>query len=167
MFTCKECGHSEMVHHMFAGCCHVKDCPCLGMDGRGPTCDPEMHAFAHNAFVERPEPKTELEWICRRHGTDPDTVDTVTILRLHDEGLGARTICRQLGLNRNIVRAVIHGARGKGPAAAPRTRPRQEDRERALAAGITPEEFQAERIEGGRARTIADLDLWIAERAAV
>lgn len=151
---------------MFVGCCHVENCPCLGVDGSGPYCDAEVHAAEHNALRELPTPKTPLEYQERLKGHTLTDGERADILRLHGEGLGSRSICRQLGINRNLVRGLIHEVHGPGPSVQERSRPRVEDRERALAAGITAEEFRAERTEGGRARTIESLNAWIAERAA-
>lgn len=156
-----------MTHQMFVGCCHVEGCPCLGMDGSGPYCEPALHTAEHGGIRERPAPRTDLERLERLKGHSLTENEKKRILRLHGEGVGSRSICRQLGINRNLVRAVIHEVHGPGPATHERTRPRDEDRERALAAGITAEEFRAERAEGGRARTIESLNAWIAERTAI
>ncbi len=34
MFTCRSCGHDDMVHRNFVGCCGHDGCPCTKMDGR-------------------------------------------------------------------------------------------------------------------------------------
>ena len=155
-----------MVHNMFAGCCMVDQCGCLGMDGSGPFCDPTLHAEQHNAFVPLPEPKTELERLERRYQHTLTAKDRRSIVSMKRADQGSRQISNALGIPRTLVREVIIQEFGKGPAATPRVRPRGDDRLRALAAGIAPEEFQAERGEGGRARTIDALNAWIAERAA-
>lgn len=166
MFTCRACGHEEMVHHMFVGCCHVAQCECLGIDGTGPFCTPMLHAAEHGHFTVLPEPKTQLERLERRHGRVVTAREREKIIAMKRLGHGSRHICGHLDLNRSLVREVIIEEFGKGPSSQPRTRPRQEERLRALEAGITPEEFQAERVEGGRARTIDALNAWIAERTA-
>ena len=166
MFTCRGCGHEEMVHHMFVGCCHVAGCGCLGIDGTGPFCTPILHSEEHNAFTLLPEPKTQLERLERGLGYIITPEDRAQIIAMKKEGHGSRYICGQLQLRRPLVRGVLVEEFGKGPATVARTRPRQEERQRALDAGITAEEFTAERVEGGRAWTIAALEEWIAERSA-
>jgi len=155
-----------MVHTNFAGCCHHAGCPCLGADGLGPYCEAETHATEHNTFTPRPEPRNELERLCRRKGVDYEKLDVKGVLKRNRRGESARDIARSMDLTSAIVREVLHANGIKGPAEQPRTRPRQEDRARALDAGISPEEFQAERGEGGRAQNIASLNAWIAERTA-
>lgn len=164
MFDCNACGHSEMVHTNFVGCCIVKGCACLGMDGRGPFCDPVTHAATHGAVTELPPPKTELERLERRKGITLTDQQKARILRMKDKGHGPKVIGRELGISRTIVRAVILEVHPKGPASTPRTRPRQEDWQRAMDAGITHQEYLAERGEGGRAHTIDALNAWTAER---
>lgn len=164
MFTCNSCGHEEMVHQMFVGCCLVASCPCLGVDGRGPFCTPLLHAAEHNSFTVRTDPASEFERLERHYRRDVSAEERERIIALKREGHGSRVICGLVNVPRPLVREVIIAEFGKGPATLPRTRPRQEDRERALAAGITAEQFQAERVEGGRSWTIAALDEWIAER---
>lgn len=155
-----------MVHDMFVGCCHVKGCLCLGMDGTGPFCTPILHAEEHGAFEVRPAPRTPLEAMERRHGRVVTSEERARIIALKRDGHGSRTICRRLDINRNLVREVIIEEFGKGPSAEPRMRPRRDDQRRAFDAGITHEEWVAERVEGGRAHTIDALNEWIAERAA-
>lgn len=166
MFTCSACGHTEMVHHMFVGCCHVADCPCLGMDGTRESCEPAVHAAEHNVFVPLPEPKDDIERLERRTGRTVTLKERRKIVKLKRAGHGSRDIARTVGVNRTLVIAIIHAALGKGPATQPRTRPRADDRQRALDAGITREEFAAERGEGGRAQTVDALNAWIVERSA-
>lgn len=168
MFTCRDaaCGHEDMVHDQFAGCCLVRDCTCRGMDGSGPFCTPEVHAAEHGHFTVRPEPKTELEYLERRYAQTVTPEQRARIIALKNQGDGHRTIMAAVDLARPIVRHIIQQEFGRGPGALPRTRPRQEDRQRALDAGITAEEFQAERVTGGRAHTINTLNVWIAERTA-
>ena len=166
MFECTACGHSEMVHVMFYGCCIVKGCACLGMDGRGPHCDPATHADLHDTLTELPPPRTELERLERIKGARVTDEQKNRILSMKAEGHGSKVIARVTGISRTVVRAVIHEVHPKGPATQPRTRPRQEDWQRAMDAGITNAEYLAERGEGGRARTIDALNDWIAERTA-
>lgn len=151
---------------MFVGCCHVDGCECLGIDGTGPFCTPILHTEEHNGIVLLPEPKSPLERFGRGLGCTVTAEDRDQIIALKKEGHGSRYISGQLQLRRPLVRGVLVEEFGKGPATVARTRPRQEERQRALDAGITPEEFRAERVEGGRARTIDALEEWIAERSA-
>lgn len=155
-----------MVHFNFAGCCLVSGCACRGCDGAGPFCDEATHADKHNYFTELPEPRSELERLERRHAHVVTELERQDIIRMKRAGEGSRAISGYLHIPRPIVREVIFETLGKGPAHTPRTRPRAEDRQRALDAGITVEEFRSERVEGGRAWTIDALNAWIAERAA-
>lgn len=44
-FTCTECGHDDMVHRNWHGCCGHQGCPCEGMDGLK-KCTQESHGEA-------------------------------------------------------------------------------------------------------------------------
>jgi hypothetical protein len=165
MGRCSACGHDDIVHYMFAGCCLVVGCPCLGADGLGPNCTPEAHA-GHGSFTPRPAPTTHLEYVERLNGRTVTVDERAVILAMKADGHGKRTIGRTLKMSPTLVSAVIREVHGAGPAAQPRTRPRAEHRQAALDAGITPEEFTAERRLGGRAATITALEQWVAERAS-
>ena len=163
MGRCSACGHDDIVHYMFAGCCLVVDCPCLGADGLGPNCTPEAHA-GHGSFTPRPEPSTHLEYLERMKGHTVTDDDRAVILAMKADGYGKRTIGGALKISPALVSAVIREVYPAGPAAQPRSRPRAEHRRAALDAGITAEEFAAERHPGGRAATITALEQWVAER---
>jgi hypothetical protein len=134
------------------------------MDGRGPFCEQDEHDAEHGTFRPLPPPKDHIEYLERLKGQKVSPDQRALISRLKRDGHGKRTIARQTGVHLTLVSALIQAEFGKGPGSHVRTRPRAEDRQRALDAGITPEEFLAERVEGGRAQTIALLDAWIAER---
>lgn len=165
MFDCSACGHSEMVHTMFVGCCIVRSCSCLGMDGTAERCTPEAHV-GHGQVTELPAPKTPLERLERLTGIEVTVRQRRKIIAMKHDGHGARTICGALSLPRKIVREVLIEEFGRGPAQTPRTRPRQEDWQRAMDAGIGHADYLAEREPGGRAETIDTLNAWIAEVAA-
>lgn len=95
---CSECGHDDMVHFMFAGCCGHAQCPCEG--------------------------NSTIESRCRksRHGEEcwwayPRTVDhradealTVKVIALHLSGFGTRRIASRLGIKRPLVQQTIRSS---------------------------------------------------------
>lgn len=164
MGRCSNCGHDDIVHYMFAGCCLVVDCSCLGADGLGPHCTPEAHVD-HGSFTPRPAPTTHLEYVELLNGRTVTVEERAVILAMKADGHGKRTIGRALSMSPALVSAVIREVHPAGPAAQPRSRPRAEHRRAALDAGITPEEWTAERRPGGRAENIAAAEAWTAARA--
>lgn len=94
MITCRECGHSDMVHFMWIGCCGHAQCPCEGLDG---------------SLYCRRERHDEQCWWAYPHERKPDVseAEVVSILALHLSGKGTRTIARNLGLKRPLVQRTI------------------------------------------------------------
>lgn len=66
MFSCRACGHDDMVHRNFSGCCGHQGCPCKGMDGNN-RC--ESHGDACWWAVPRtPATPENIRVELRRHG---------------------------------------------------------------------------------------------------
>lgn len=101
MFTCRACGHDDMVHVIFVGCCGHQYCPCTGMDGDDKCQKPE-HGDACWWAIPRPF-GPQLPPLDRAEADD--------IFALHDAGMGTKNIARSYGVRvkRPIIIQTIRG----------------------------------------------------------
>jgi len=93
---CSECGHDDMVHFMFTGCCGHMGCPCEGNSTTDSRCRKSRHG-------------EDCWWAIPRPPENPARVEArkVQVLALHLSGFGTRTIARQLGIKRPEVMRII------------------------------------------------------------
>lgn len=92
--NCSVCGHEDMVHFMWAGCCGLKGCPCEGTDG-AQNCRNETHGGS-------------CWWAVSKVASPPLTRNQAeAVWALHDQGIGTRKISDHLGLKRPLVMQTI------------------------------------------------------------
>lgn len=93
--NCSECGHDDMVHFMFTGCCGHAQCPCEGNSTDESRCRKPRHGedcwWAYPSHIDRAALERQ----------------TVKILALHLSGFGTRRIAGRLGIRRQVVIATI------------------------------------------------------------
>lgn len=92
--TCSECGHDDMVHFMYAGCCGHLQCPCEGNSTTESRCREDRHG--DNCW-----------WAIPRQPKAKDEAAIAKVLALHLSGVGTRSIARQLGIKRPEVMRII------------------------------------------------------------
>lgn len=91
---CSKCGHDDMVHFMFAGCCGHMGCPCEGNSATDSRCRKSRHG-------------EDCWWAIPRQIADLSEGQKVSILALHHSGFGTRKIGIRLGIKRSEVMRII------------------------------------------------------------
>jgi hypothetical protein len=105
MFDCRECGHGEMVHEMWTGCCGHAQCPCEGFDG--------------TARCRRARHDEQCWWAYPKRQPEDDPKLMGRIRELHFAGVGVRRIAAEVGIHHALVRALVRPMRAESGLPAP------------------------------------------------